>query len=73
MAANIHITKHDNGWQTKRAGSDRASAVYKTQAEAIKAGTVSARKDKVEILIHGVDNKIRERNSFGNDPHPPKG
>jgi hypothetical protein len=24
-------------------------------------------------LIHGENGRIRERNSYGNDPHPPKG
>jgi hypothetical protein len=24
-------------------------------------------------LIHGEDGRIRERNSYGNDPYPPKG
>ena len=26
-----------------------------------------------EVLIHGENGRIRERNSYGNDPHPPKG
>ena len=42
--------------------------MYATQAEAIQAGTERARADKVELLIHGRDGQIRERNSFGNDP-----
>jgi hypothetical protein len=25
-----------------------------------------------ELLIHGQNGQIRERNSYGNDPHPPK-
>ena len=28
---------------------------------------------KSELFIHGEDGKIRERNSYGNDPFPPKG
>jgi hypothetical protein len=32
-----------------------------------------ARNSRVEHLIHGTDGQIRERNSYGNDPNPPKG
>jgi len=26
-----------------------------------------------EILVHGEDGRIRGRNTYGKDPHPPKG
>lgn len=70
---NIHITKHEDGWQMRRAGSNRASAIFDTQSEAIQKGTLSAKTDHVELFIHNRKGQIRERNSFGNDPYPPKG
>nr|MDC2856665.1 DUF2188 domain-containing protein [Ningiella sp. W23] len=32
-----------------------------------------AQNQKSELYVHGKDGKIREKNSYGNDPHPPKG
>jgi hypothetical protein len=32
-----------------------------------------AMKRKVELIIKNTDGSIRARNSYGNDPHPPKG
>lgn len=32
-----------------------------------------AKNDGVEHLIHNKDGTISERNSYGNDPYPPKG
>jgi hypothetical protein len=32
-----------------------------------------AQRQGVELYIHGKDGRIRERSSFGRDPHPPKG
>jgi len=32
-----------------------------------------ARDTKGEAFLKGRDGKIRERNTYGNDPHPPKG
>ncbi len=73
MGKNVHVVKHDDGWATRREGSDRISRSFDTQAQAIDAGATTAKNDNVELLIHGRDNKIRARNSYGNDPHPPRG
>ena len=46
---------------------------HRTQKEAADAARQIAQNQKSEVLIHGRDNLIRERDSYGNDPHPPKG
>ena len=68
-----HVVRSSSGWAVKKAGSSRASSVHDTQAGAIKAATRIAQNQKTELYIHGRDGRIRERNSYGNDPHPPKG
>lgn len=70
---NQHVVPHEGGWAIKGAGNDRATAVHGTQAEAIQHAREIARSNKSEILIHGRDGQIRERDSYGNDPFPPKG
>lgn len=70
---NQHIVPHEDGWAVKGAGSSRASSVHRTQKEAIDAGRQVAQNQKTELFIHGRDGKIRERDSHGNDPYPPKG
>jgi hypothetical protein len=37
------------------------------------AARETARREQSEVIIQGEDGQIRERNSYGNDPHPPKG
>ena len=69
---NVHVVQRDNGWCTLREGGQRASQVYGTQAEAIAAGREMARDGSGELLIHGQDGRIRARDSYGNDPYPPK-
>lgn len=73
QSKNQHVVPRDNGWAVKTAGASRDTKVYGTQKEAIKRATEIAKNNKSEILIHGETGRIRERNSFGNDPHPPKG
>lgn len=69
---NVHIVQRPNGWGTLREGGQRASQVFDTQAQAIEAGRQMARQGRGEVLIHGRDNLIRARDSYGNDPCPPK-
>lgn len=70
----IHVTPHkDGGWQVKGAGNSRASKRCETQREGIGYATKQAKQKKSELYIHGRDGKIREKNSYGNDPFPPKG
>lgn len=69
---NVHVVKRNDQWGTLREGGQRVSSQHDTQAEAIKAGRDMAREGKGELLIHGRDNQIRARDSYGNDPCPPK-
>ena len=73
MSTNVHIVTHPEGWAVKVEGNERATSVHTTQQQAIDAGRDRARRDEVEILIHGKDGRIRARDSYGNDDYPPKG
>lgn len=67
-----HIVRTIKGeWGVRREGSDRASKVFPTQAAAISWGRKQSIKDQAELVIHGRDGMIREKNSYGRDPHPP--
>lgn len=73
MANNdIHVVPAGNEWAVEAAGGGDRTMFF-TQEEAIAAGTERAKRDKVELLIHGRDGQIRERNSFGHDPRNIKG
>lgn len=70
---NQHVVPHDKGWAVKGEGNGRATSVHDTQAEAIKSARDISRNNQSELLIHGRNGQIRERDSYGNDPYPPKG
>jgi hypothetical protein len=70
----VHVVRgNSGGWQVRIEGSARARSIHKTQAEAAKAGSAIARKNKSELLVHARDGKIRERSSYGHDPSRTKG
>lgn len=75
MGKNVHVTKSKDGsgWSTKTEKSKRAYKVTSTQKEAIEVGKKIAKNNNSELLIHGKNGKIREKNSYGNDNFPPKG
>lgn len=73
MAKNVHVTKRENGWAVKTAGSEKAVKITNTQKEAIELGKSIAKNQQSELVIHGTDGKIRDKNSYGNDNYPPKG
>ncbi len=70
--SDIHVVPAGEGWAVDSPSSGKRT-MFATQDEAIVAGTERAKKEKVELLIHGRDGKIRERNSFGHDPRNVKG
>jgi hypothetical protein len=70
----VHVVpRSSGGWAVKRPGSERSSKVTETQRAAIEAGKKLAERDRSELVVHGEDGRIREKNSYGNDPCPPKG
>jgi uncharacterized protein YdaT len=70
---NQHVVPHDGAWAVKSEGGDRASSVHETQREAIDRGREISRNQNSELFVHGRDGRIRERDTHGRDPYPPKG
>jgi hypothetical protein len=61
------------GWQNKVEGNTRASNTAPTKAEAEAKGREMAKARETEHVIQNKDGEIHKRNSYGNDPFPPRG
>lgn len=68
-----HIVPRNAGWAVQREHTERASSLHPTQASAIEAGRRIAQAEHTELVIHRPDGRIRDKNSYGNDPFPPRG
>ena len=68
----IHVVPHADGWATKKEGAQRAGVVTDTQRGAIDRAREQAKREHVEVVIHRKDGTIRDSDSYGNDPNPPK-
>lgn len=72
MGKNQHVVKRDDGWAVRGAGNSRDTSHHRTQAEAAAAAAQIARNQRSEVLTHGVNGQIRSKDSYGNDPVPPR-
>lgn len=68
----IHVVPHAEGWATKREGATRAGSVHNTQRDAISRARDQAVTNRVEVVIHRRDGTIRDSDSYGRDPFPPR-
>src|SRR4051812_42945867 len=72
MGKNQHILQREGRWAVRGEGNDRDTVRCDTQAEAIRVATEIAKNQRGELVIHDRNGRIRERNSYGNDPFPPR-
>lgn len=68
----IHVVPHNGGWATRKEGAQRVGHTADTQKEALEQAREQAKREKVEVVIHRPDGRIRDSDSYGNDPNPPK-
>jgi uncharacterized protein YdaT len=69
-----HVVPSPNGgWDVKKGGAERASVHTDTKQEAIDRGREISQNQRTEFVIHDKHGVIRQSDSHGNDPYPPKG
>jgi hypothetical protein len=70
---NQHVLPHANGWSVKGAGNSKATAITTTQNKAIDIAREIAKNQGSELIIHGKNGQIRQKDSEGHDPKSTKG
>ena len=74
MGKNQHVTPHPaGGWQEKGEGNSKATVRTSTQREAIDRARTISRNQGSELVIHRPNGMIRDKDSHGRDPFPPRG
>jgi len=69
---NQHVVPHKDGWAVQGEGNSKATKVTPTQKDAIDAARQIAQNQQAEVVIHKRDGTIRDKDSYGKDPNPPK-
>jgi hypothetical protein len=73
LSKRIHVVPHGERWATQREGASRAGSLHDTQAQAQAAARNTAIRERGEVIIHRPNGQIRDADSYGHDPFPPKG
>lgn len=71
MGKNVHVVRHGNHWNVMPEKSAPVST-HRTQQNAIEHAIPIAQKNRSEVVIHRPDGTIRDKDSYGRDPNPPK-
>jgi len=72
MSKDQHVVRREHGWAVLGEGNSRDTSHHSTQAEAVNAARDIAQHQHSQVVIHGRDGRIRDSDSYGNDPCPPK-
>uniref|UniRef100_UPI0037420A74 DUF2188 domain-containing protein n=1 Tax=Sunxiuqinia indica TaxID=2692584 RepID=UPI0037420A74 len=72
MKKNQHVVPQGKDWAVKGAGNEKATRLVSTQKEAIGIAREIAKNQQSEVVIHRKDGRIRDKDSYGNDPCPPR-
>ena len=69
----IRTVPSGDRWAVRKDGAARVTKYFDTQAEADALGRSIAKNQQTEYALHDQKGRIREKDSYGNDPFPPKG
>lgn len=73
MGKGQHVVPKEGKWAVRGERNSKVTSVFDRQSDAIAKARQICKNQKSELTIHGKNGKIREKNSYGNDPFPPKG
>lgn len=66
------IANVNGGWNVKRNDAERATRSFASQKDAIEYGRSISRSHATDLIIHGRDGRLSSKESYGNDPNPPR-
>lgn len=72
MKKNQHVVPSGDQWAVRGEGNSKKTKITHTQRYAIEIAREIARNQQSELVIHRKNGTIRDKDSYGNDPCPPK-
>lgn len=72
MGKNQWVSPRDDGWAVHGEGNERDTKIFDTQQEALDYARTIAIHQHSEVILQGQNGQIRSKDSYGNDPCPPR-
>lgn len=70
--SNQHVVPHQGDWAVRNEGNSKVTSIHPTQSSAYEVAREIAINNRGEVITHRPDGTIRDKDSYGNDPNPPK-
>lgn len=68
---NQHVIPDKGDWAVRGEGNSRNTINTKWKSDAVDKARNIAKHQKSELVIHDKKGRIIDKDSYGNDPHPP--
>ena len=65
---NVHVLPEGDEWVVTREGETEPASRHPTEDAAVDAGRLMAQSEQAELLVHGHDGEVRERDSYAVAP-----
>lgn len=70
---NQHVVPRDDQWAVRGAGAKRDTELFDRKQDAVDRAREISRNQQTELVVHGQNGRIQQKDSHGNDKFPPKG
>lgn len=72
MGKNQWVSPRDGKWAVHGEGNSRDTKLFDTQRSAQNYAINIAKNQRSEVIVQGCNGRIRSKDSYGNDPFPPR-
>ena len=72
MGKNQYVVPTEGGWGVRGEKNEKLTKKFEQKADAIDYAKDIAKNQQSELTILKKDGQIQNKNSYGNDPNPPK-
>lgn len=72
MGTNQWVSPRNGRWAVHGEGNQRDTKLFDAQADAWEYAKRIAKNQQSELIVQGRDGRIRSKDSYGNDPFPPR-
>ncbi|QER67560.1 DUF2188 domain-containing protein [Paucilactobacillus nenjiangensis] len=69
---NQWVVPHGDKWAVQGEGNSKATKLFDNKTDALNFGRETAKNQHSELIAQKKNGKINYKNSYGNDPNPPK-
>lgn len=69
----VFVSPSADKWKVQSVGARKAAGLFDRKSEARARGIELAKNQGAELYVQKQNGTIHERNSYGNDPFPPRG